>query len=482
MRWPWETKTNPVGSVISAWGVGQPIWTDRRYEKLAEESYVWNAIAFKCTKLISQSAAMTPWLLTGKGGKEIEEHDLLTLLSRPAPMIGGHSLFEAFYAYLLLSGSSYLVGETLSSKRPPKELWTLRPDRTKVVAGPNGIPSGYEYEASGQKRTFRVDPITGEGDILHVKEFHPINDWYGLGRAEPAATAIDRHNASSAHNVALLQNGARPTGALIFKPVKGEGGAEQSAPPAVIAAAQEELEARHGGPRRAGKPFVFGGNVEWKEMGLSPRDMDFSKGKEDAARDICTAFGVPHLLIVPGSDTYSNKAQASLELWEDTILPLLDKTTDALNAWLVPRFGDGLRLGVDLDEVSALEPRRASKRTSTIELVKVGILSEDEGRAALQYDKRPPSDVKKVDPATLKALMDGAKAGTAQLEPLYRYQMSVGLLPPDKTLEDFMAEFEADGLDPDEDEAQAAQLPVSGADPELDAAEAPPAEQIVSAQ
>src|SRR3954469_15300033 len=121
-------KENPVGSVISGLGVGRPVWTERRYEKLAEEAYLRNAVGHHCVKLISTNFATTPWLLKDRAGKDIPTHPLLDLLSRPAPMIGGHALFEAYCAYLMLSGNSYLVAPALTSRRPPKEIWTLRPD------------------------------------------------------------------------------------------------------------------------------------------------------------------------------------------------------------------------------------------------------------------------------------------------------------------------------------------------------------------
>jgi len=71
------------------------------------------------------------------------------------------------------------------------------------------------------------------------------------------------------------------------------------------------------------------------------------------------AHGVPPMLVgVPGDATYANFRAARLAPWEDTILPLLDFAVDQLNHWLCPRFGDGLRLAVDVDEVSALGPRR----------------------------------------------------------------------------------------------------------------------------
>lgn len=434
--WPFsrriEKKENPVGGIISAMNVGQPVWSDRRYDKLADEAYVRNPIGFKCVKLIASSAAMAPWMLSGKGGKEIESHALLDLLSRPAPMIGGHTLFEAFYAYLLLSGNGYIVGQRLGNgSRPPRELWTMRPDRVKPIAGPFGSPSGYSYEANGRAMVFPVDPVTGAGDVMHLKEFHPLNDWYGLSRVEAAAYGVDRHNAASAHNKALLDNGARPSGALVFSPIKGADGEEKAAPQAVVDAAREDLDKNHGGAMNAGKPFVFGGNVNWLEMGINPKDMDFMKGKDDAARDICDAFGVPHILIVPGAATYNNVREAKADLWQDTILPILDKTVDALNAWLAPQFGDGLKLGIDLDDISALEYVRELRRTSIAALYKDGVLDDGEARTALGYGPRESGAIsltqRSVGPL-VAALVAGAQADTAMIEPLYRFLISVGLV------------------------------------------------------
>lgn len=454
MKWWWpfprpETKVSASGPAISYAHVGRPVWTPRQYEKQADEAYVRNAVAFRCAKLIATSAASAPWLLKDKRGGVIEEHPLLNLLKRPAPMIGGASLFEAVYAYLLLAGNSYLEAVAPQETAPPRELWALRPDRMKVIAGEHGLPRGYEYDVNGRTVRWDADPVTGAGPVLHFKEFHPLNDWYGLSRVDPAAYAVDRHNAASAHNKALLDNGARPSGALVFEPVKLSDGSVQAAPPEVIQKAEKELKEKHGGPANSGRAFVFGGNVRWEEMGITPKDMDFGAGKEDAARDICLSFGVPHILIVPGQATYNNVREAKLELWEDTILPLIDKVVDQLDAQLAPRFGEGLSLGVDLDEISALEPRRESKRKSVVELLDKGVIDEDEAREALQYGPRKAEAVKKIDAAVLTALIKGADQ-EGGIVPLYRYLRSVGLLDPADTVDAFSTAW-ASGAITDED-------------------------------
>ena len=91
----------------------------------------------------------------------------------------------------------------------------LRPDRMRVVAGADGWPVGYDYTAGG--RTMRIgqgsEPVPG---VLHMALFHPMDDHYGMGPLEAAQTSLDIHNASAHWNKALLDNAARPSGALVY--------------------------------------------------------------------------------------------------------------------------------------------------------------------------------------------------------------------------------------------------------------------------
>lgn len=127
---------------------------------------------------------------------------------------------------------------------------------------------------------------------------------------------------------------------------------------------------------------LFPVDVDWKELGLSPKDMDFAETKAQAAREIAAAFGVPHLLVVSGEATFSNRADARLELWEHTVIPLLDRLSSALTTWLCPMFGQDLRLAHDLDEIPALAPRRRMKWQ---QIQAADFLTLNEKRAALGY-------------------------------------------------------------------------------------------------
>ncbi|MCG2932319.1 phage portal protein, partial [Escherichia coli] len=70
------------------------------------------------------------------------------------------------------------------------------------------------YGVGASKRTIPLD----DGQALHLKLFHPLDDHYGFAPLEAALMALDIHNASGVWNKALLDNSARPSGALVYAP------------------------------------------------------------------------------------------------------------------------------------------------------------------------------------------------------------------------------------------------------------------------
>ena len=360
-----------AGAAVAAVGLAPARWTPRRYDRLAEEGYRKNVVAYRCVREVARACASVPWLLY-RGRQEMDVHPLLDLLRRPNPRQSGPELIEAAVGHLLLSGNAYLEVVRPDDDRP-RELYALRPDRMRVVPDVSGVPRAYRYEVEGRLVDWPVDPMTGASDVLHLRDFHPLDDWYGLSPIEAAAAAIDQHNAAAEHNAALLQNGARPSGVLVFRSDPGPDG---------IRRVEEALLERTQGPRQAGRPLVLGGDVDWKEPGLSPKDMDFAESKAQAAREIAAAFGVPHLLVVSGEATFSNRADARLELWKHTVIPLLDRLSSALTTWLAPMFGADLRLAHDLDEVPALAQRR---RLKWQQIQASDFLTLNEKRSALGY-------------------------------------------------------------------------------------------------
>lgn len=335
---------------------GKPVWSGRNYQRFADEGYIRNVIAHRSVDMIASSAASVPWMLFDKSSGEfirLKQHPVLTLLEKPNPLQGGAELFHGIYAFRLISGNAFLQAAG-PREGAPLELHSLRPDRISVIAGRDGLPQTYRHTVGEQATDYPVDRMTGRSRVLHLKAFHPLNDWYGLSPIEAAAYSIDQHNQAGAWNQALLQNGARPSGALVVG-----GGADQTLSEEQYHRIKEQMDSQFSGPTNAGRPLLLEGGLEWREMSLSPKEMDFIEVKNSAARDIALAFGVPpQLLGIPGDNTYANLAEARLALWEQTILPLVDGMCDALNNWLLPQFGGRLELRYDTDGIPALSERR----------------------------------------------------------------------------------------------------------------------------
>jgi HK97 family phage portal protein len=231
--------------------------------------------------------------------------------------------------------------------------------------------------------SWTCDAVTGESSILHWKAFHPLDDWYGMAPLEAALIAIDQHNAAGNWNQALLEHAARPSGALVYAPKEGPSQLTDDQ----FRRLREELEENYLSPKNAGRPLILEGGLEWKEMGLTPKDMDWLGGRNRAACDIALAFGVPEQLIgIQGSQTYANMAEARLALYEDTVVPMALQCRDEMNRWLAPMFGPNLRLDIDKDEVHALTLRRDAVWDK---IGRADFLSLNEKRAALGY---PPVD------------------------------------------------------------------------------------------
>ncbi len=343
-----EAKASRSGPLIALTGAGRPRWTPRDYASLAEEGYAKNAVAYRCVRMIAEACAATP-LVVFVGGKRDDGHPVARLLRKPNPEQSGAEWLEGLYGALQTAGNAYAeaVGDAV-----PEELWTLRPDRTTVVPGRAGWPEAYEYVVGG--RSTRIGR-TADGwmPVMHLKLWHPTDDHYGFSPIEAAAFAIDVHNASGAWNKALLDNAARPSGALVFDGRDGERLTE-----AQFAALKAELGEAHSGAANAGRPLVLEGGLDWKPMSMTPADMDFIAGKHAAAREIALAFGAPpQLLGIPGDATYANYREANAAFWRGTVVPLVRKTAGALTGWLGGRF-EGVEIAPDLDAVPALQPER----------------------------------------------------------------------------------------------------------------------------
>ena len=356
------------------------------YEDLATDGYSENAIVYRCINEIANNASRVKINLF-RGDQEVDNHPLLDLLYKPSPTMSQVEYFQSVYSYLLIAGNNYMLSVG-GDNTPPTELYNLRPDRIKIRTGTRAMPVAYDYMLKGQVvESYDVDQATGSSKVKHIKLFNPLDDYYGMSPIQASSVDIDQHNLANKHNVNLLQNGARPSGAVIFNP-KDETGGHVQLSDVQRNQLMNDVNQRFSGTGNAGKPMLLEGDFDWKEMGLSPKDMDFIQLKNMSAKDIALVYGVPSQLIgIPDSQTYSNFAEAKLALYNETIIPLLDRIQGDMNEWLVPMFNEqGLELRYDIDSIPAMAEQRKRVFESVSAGVKDGILTRNEAREQLGYE------------------------------------------------------------------------------------------------
>ena len=348
---PPEHKASAAGPVIAWQGSGRVAWSPRDVISLTKTGFLGNPIGFRAVTLIAEAAAALPLVLQDCD-RRYEVHPVLDLIRQPNPAQGRAELFEAVYGQLLLSGNAYLEAVP-GAGALPGELHVLRSDRMALVPGADGWPVAYDYTVGSRRHRFEM---TAEvSPICHIRTFHPQDDHYGFSPMQAAAVAVDVHVAASRWSKALLDNAARPSGAIIYRGADGQSALTPDQYDRLVS----EMEANHQGARNAGRPMLLEGGLDWKPMGFSPSDMEFQQTKEAAAREIAIAFGVPPMLMgIPGDATYANYQEANRAFFRLTVLPLAAKVTAAVSHWLAGFSASAVELKPDLDQVPALAVER----------------------------------------------------------------------------------------------------------------------------
>ncbi len=171
------------------------------YEAQVRAAYMGNPIAQRAVRIVTEAVGNAPVSASDPAA-----------LALVAARTGGQALIETVALHLLLHGNAFVQvsGDTL---------FALRPERVTVETDARGWPVAYLYRAG--ERTARLLAEDASGGVIHVKAAHPIDDHYGLGSLGAAAGAVAIHNAATVWNRALLDNAARPSGALVYDPGDG---------------------------------------------------------------------------------------------------------------------------------------------------------------------------------------------------------------------------------------------------------------------
>lgn len=352
-RMLFSTKASRGFGLSTPGGVGAAIWTGRDYKSFVKEGYKGLWIVYRCVRATAENIKQAKIIATRvrkDGSEEVidlngnkPENQLAQLLRRPNSFMTMADFLEAWTIYLELSGNTYVEKVRKgagNSAGGVLEMWALRPDFMNVIPGREDIVSGYTFKVPG------VDPIPYRPDeICHWKYIDPENEHVGVSPIESARRIIDNSNAAISWNVRQLQNSAVPSGAFVFPP-DIELGPEQ------IREAQEAITTftRNG----LYGTLILHGGMDWKDMSVSPKDMQFIQMLDANNIAFCAIFGTPPEVIGVVSPKYENYKIARLRFWEEKIIPLLDFFVARMNVEIAPLYGEDIRIRYDVSHVPAM--------------------------------------------------------------------------------------------------------------------------------
>ncbi len=341
-----KTETRSAHALVALSALADADWESQSPRGMLEAGFRHNPISYRCIRMVAESAASVPVKLVCAPDED-GAACIGQLLETPMPGCTGQALLEAVYADLQVSGNAF-VEALFGMDGSASGLQHIPPGAVDCVSQ----GAGFAIRSTSGRRIVRENS-NGWSPLLHLRALDPAPRKLAQSPLQAAARAVDIHNAGVKWAKALIDNAARPSGALIY----GRDGSHMT--PDQFDRLKAQLESAHTGSANAGKPILLEGGLDWKPMGLTPTDMDFIDARRESAREIALAFGVPPMLLgIPGDNTYANYREANLAFWRLTVLPLVTRTVRSLEVWLSGMAGGPVRLTPDLDVVPALGPER----------------------------------------------------------------------------------------------------------------------------
>ena len=370
-------------------------WQGQNAQAFVRDGYQSNDIVYSIVKLITDKAKLAPFHVykivdqtaakrykalmkqpdkienwsevkqLHKKAFELYDGDsrLNELLRYPNEEDTWSDLIEQWCGFKLLTGNSFIYAKMIeggANNGKPYELYALPAQYMAIIANVEVFPPtrvGYQLYY-GKMWSFDTT------EILHDKYFNPYwsvtgNELYGQSPLMAAARTLTRSNEAKTAAVASFQNGG-PAGVLFmnddrFDPTSGTQQAQ----------ALKKSISEKGGASNYNSIAVSGYKVDWKQIGLSPVELNIIESEKWDMKSLCNIYGVPSQLLNDADNkTYNNQVEGEKALTLRCAIPLLDAITDNLNRKLHSDWGyrgTNVYIGYDIQVYQELEANKAEQ-------------------------------------------------------------------------------------------------------------------------
>ena len=400
--------TNPEynRAIYSYMGNGN-ISNNENDDNYIRKGYQKNPTIYSIVNLITKTAVAVPYIIYEKKDEDtlkqykaltsgivnddslikanmIKKHALIKtehtplhdLLDRPNPAQSYATWMTEVIAFGKLTGNRFIYGIGPESRENKvfNELYALPSHLVDIKS--NGIFEPVaKYCMNYGRNQYDIDA----SDVLHIADFNPDYDGsgshlYGQSPLLSGLRSMTSNNEAVETGLKYLQN-QTARGILTSE--------DESLTPTQAQQLKDAFRRNYQGSHNAGDVIVTPKKLSWTNFGLSAGDLQLIETYNASIKDLCNIFSVPvQLLNNTESSTYNNMREAKKALYQNCVIPELDKLRDELNRWLVPLYGENLFLDFDYSSISELQQEQ-EKIVS--QLSQSYWLSSNEKRMAMGY-------------------------------------------------------------------------------------------------
>lgn len=298
----------------------------------ALETYNKSLYVFACISKIAEKIASIDLeqyhILNSKGDtKEVTSSKLLDLLYKPNPFQTKGEFWKTTIINLKTTGDAFWF-KVRNKSGSVLELWNLRPDLVTIVTDPVLFVKEYTFS----RRDGQVIHFAPE-DIVHFKYPNPLSEFNGSSPLGAAKTRIQTEEYASNYQRDFFINNGRPDAII-----KSMGNLKQSDKDEL----KEGWKKKYTGPGKNSKLAILTGGLEYQQISLTQREMDYIESMKFTRDDIMTAFKVPKPLLAVVDDVNRANSETAMYIFlAETIVPDMRDLCEKINEELVaPDFDD----------------------------------------------------------------------------------------------------------------------------------------------
>lgn len=336
--------------------------------------YKTSAAFAKIIDLIADNVAtLTP--LVKINGETVDGHIISKFLDRPGFNRTRRRFIKELAVQYLVTGTAYphVYG---NASLFPVAMDVVKSRHITSFPGADGWPESFLFSEMTRSINFvrdenvrdprYLDSASGYSEIVPIYDLDGDRRGIGLSRLNAIRDEVELRIQGIAHNRGLLEKGARLSGVLSFKDPMD---VDQRA------AVQAETQAYLSG--NGGVLVTAGGDMDYKPMSQTAKDMDFVKLMAAIEDTIVSRYNVPITLFRTDAQTNNNYETAWNILYDQAVLPCFQVIFQGLAHVFSTRLGVEVELVHDA-LTNPILARQASARAR--DLFNGQLISRNEGR------------------------------------------------------------------------------------------------------